>query len=70
MSSSTSEANSRIFLDIQKLHEVPIPTNQEPSQSEIPTSGYDQNIEGCALWTARSAKSETDITPSFGLGLR
>ena len=46
---STSEANSTIFLDIQKLHEVPIPTNQEPSQSEIPTSGYGQNIEGCAL---------------------
>ena len=41
--------NSGIFLDIQKLHEVPVPTNQEPSQSEIPTSGYDQNIEGCAL---------------------
>ena len=43
---STSEANSSIFLDIQKLHEVPIPTNQEPSQSEIPTSRYGQNIEG------------------------
>ena len=38
-----------IFLDIQKLHEVPVPMNQEPSQSEIPTSGYGQNIEGCAL---------------------
>ena len=50
MSSSTSEANSSIFLDIQKLHEILIPTNQEPSQSEIPTSGYGQNIEGCALW--------------------
>ena len=37
------------FLDIQKLHEVPVPTNQELSQSEIPTSGYGQNIEGCAL---------------------
>ena len=46
MSSSTSEANSSIFLDIQELHEVPVPTNQEPSQSEIPTSGYGQNIEG------------------------
>ena len=50
MSSSISEANSSIFLDIQNLHKVPIPTNQEPSQSEIPTSEYDQNIEGCALW--------------------
>ena len=50
MSSPTSEAKSSIFLDIQKLHEVPVPTNQEPSQSEIPTSGYGQNIEGCALW--------------------
>ena len=49
-SSLTSEENSSIFLDIQKLHEVSIPTNQEPSQSEIPTSGYGQNIEGCALW--------------------
>jgi len=29
MSSPTSEAKSSIFLDIQKLHEVPIPTNQE-----------------------------------------
>ena len=47
---STSEANSSIFLDIQKLHEVPVPTNQESSQSEIPTSRYGQNIEGCALW--------------------
>ena len=42
-------AYSNIFLDIQKLHEVPASTNQEPSQSEIPTSGYGQNIEGCAL---------------------
>ena len=47
---STSEENCSIFLDIQKLHEVPIPTNQQPSQSVIPTSGYDQNIEGCVLW--------------------
>jgi hypothetical protein len=49
MSSSTSEENSSIFLDIQKLHEVTVSTNQEPSQSVIPTSGYGQNIEGCAL---------------------
>ena len=32
MSSPTSEAKSSIFLDIQKLHEVSVPTNQEPSQ--------------------------------------
>ena len=49
MSSSISEVNSSIFVDIQKLHEVPVPTNQEPSQSEIPTSGYSQNIEGIAM---------------------
>jgi len=29
MSSSTSEENSGIFLDIQKPHEVPVPTDQE-----------------------------------------
>ena len=70
---STSEANSSIFLDIQKLHEVPVPTNQEPSQSEIYISGYGQNIEVVHsenFWTARSAKSETGITPSFGLCLK
>jgi len=38
--SSTSEETSSIFLDIQKLHEVPVPMNQGSSQSEIPTSGY------------------------------
>jgi hypothetical protein len=30
-----------ILLDIWKIHEVTIPTNQESRQSEVPTSGYD-----------------------------
>ena len=42
---STSEKNSKIFLDIQELHKVTVPTNQGSSQSEIPTSGYGQKIE-------------------------
>jgi hypothetical protein len=27
-----------------------VPTNQRPSQSKIPTSGYSQNTEGRAFW--------------------
>ena len=47
---STSEENCSIFLDIQKPHEVLVPTNQEWSQSKFPTRSYGQNIEGRALW--------------------
>ena len=60
-------------MDIQKLHEVMDPTNQESSQSEFPTSGYGQIIEGCAFWKfldSTQDKSKTGITPSFGLRLR
>jgi len=39
-----SEESNRIFLDIKEPLEIPVPTNQKPSQSEIPTSGYSQNI--------------------------
>jgi len=39
-----SEESNRIFLDIKDPHEILVPTNQKPSQSEIPTSGYSQNI--------------------------
>ena len=46
----TSEENCSIFFDIQKLHEVPVPSNQEWSQSKFPTRSYSQNIEGHALW--------------------
>ena len=61
------------FLDIRKLHEVLVPTNQESSQSEIPTSGYGWNIEGRALWNfldSTQRQNETGITPTSELGLR
>jgi hypothetical protein len=45
----TSGESYRIFLDIKEPHEIPVPTNQKPSQSEIPTSGYSQNTEGRAF---------------------
>ena len=56
---STSEENCSIFLDIQKLHEVPIPTNQEWSQSKFPTRSYDKTskvVHSEIFWTARSTK--------------
>ena len=46
---STSEENCSIFLYIEKPHEIPVPTNQEWSQSKFPTRSYGQNIEGHAL---------------------
>ena len=73
MSSSTSEENNSIFLDIQKLHEVPVLTNQEPSQSEILQVGMAKTlkvVQSENFWTARIAKSETGIAPSFGLRLK
>jgi hypothetical protein len=46
---TTSRNNNRISLDIYKPHEVTLPTNQESSQSEFPTSRYGRITEGCAF---------------------
>jgi hypothetical protein len=45
----TSGESYKIFLDIKEPHEIMVPTNQRPSQSKIPTSGYSQNTEGRAF---------------------
>jgi hypothetical protein len=37
---NTSGESYIIFLDIKEPREILVPTNQKPSQSEIPTSGY------------------------------
>jgi hypothetical protein len=70
---TTSRDNNMISLDIYKTHEVTLPTNQESSQSEVPTSGYGRITEGCTFWnfwTACKSGNKTAITPSFGLRLR
>ena len=70
---STSEANSSIFLDIQKLHEVPVPTNQKQVNRRFLQAGMAKTLKVVHsenFWTARSAKSETGITLSFRFGLR
>jgi hypothetical protein len=70
---TTSRENNRISLDIYKPHEVTLPTNQESSQSEVPTSGYGRITEGCTFWnfwTACKSGNKTATTPSFGLRLR
>jgi hypothetical protein len=46
---TTSSENNRIYFDIYKPHEVTLPTNQESSQSEVPTSGYGRITEGCTF---------------------
>jgi hypothetical protein len=46
---TTSRENNRISLDIYEPHEVTLPTNQESSQSEVPTSEYGRITEGCTF---------------------
>jgi hypothetical protein len=70
---TTSRESNRISLDIYKPHEVTLPTNQESSQSEVPTNGYGRITKGCTFWnfwTAYKSGNKTAITPSFGLWLR
>ena len=55
------------------MHEALVLTNQEPSQSEILQAGMAKTLKVVHsenFWTARSAKNETGITPSFGLRLK
>jgi hypothetical protein len=47
---TTSREKNRTSLDIYKPHEVTLPTNQESSQLEVPTSGYGRITEGCTFW--------------------
>jgi hypothetical protein len=48
-----------ISLDILKPHEVTLPTNQESSQSEVPTSEYGRITEGCVLkFSGQHARAE------------
>ena len=63
------EESNRIFLYIKEPHEILVPMNQKPSQSEIPTSGYSQNI-GRAFWNFLDSTQcwiEMGITLSFEL---
>jgi hypothetical protein len=39
--------NNRIYLDIYNPYKVMLPTSQESSQSEVPTSGYGRITDGC-----------------------
>jgi hypothetical protein len=43
------EERNIIFLDKKEPQEILVPTNEKPSQSEISTSGYNQNTEGRAF---------------------
>jgi hypothetical protein len=55
---TTSRENNRIYLDIYKPHEVRLPTNQESSQLEVPTSGYGRITEGCTFWNFLNSMQE------------
>jgi hypothetical protein len=39
---------------IQKLHEVSIPTHQEPTNLKIRSRSYGENIKRCAFWNFRT----------------
>jgi hypothetical protein len=40
--------------DIHKLHQVSIPTHQEPMNLKTHARSYGENIERCAFWNFRT----------------
>jgi hypothetical protein len=40
--------------DIQRLHQVTIPTYQEPTSLKTRARRYEENIERCAFWNFRT----------------
>jgi ABC-type antimicrobial peptide transport system ATPase subunit len=40
--------------DIQKLHQVAIPTHKEPMNLKTRARSYGENIECCAFWNFRT----------------
>jgi hypothetical protein len=59
-----SEVYKWIKWDIQKIHEVSIPTHQEPTSLKARARSYGENIEHCALWKFPDryhCQSKTDV---------